>query len=135
LLGAEAALGTIASSASVTAMYRYGRQLEQNFATALLVTSRATNPVATQSGWYLFAGVSASYLANQIFLDGNTFDNDGQEAMNYDNDRVGVTLGLASSWQNFSLTFAVSDLNLDSDDGAGEDYFQFGTLTFAWRHD
>ena len=94
LLGVDGALGTISSSAGLTAMYRYGRQLQHSFTTALLTTSRASNPVAVRSGWFMFAGVNARYLANQIFLDGNTFDNDGQESMEYDNEAVGVTVGV-----------------------------------------
>jgi len=133
LLGTNAALGTISSSVGLTAMYRYGRQLERNFATTLLVSTRASNPLATESGWYLFAGANARYLANQIFLDGNTFDNDGQESMEYDNEVIGVILGMAYSWQDFSLTFILSDLNV-ADDNLTDDYTQFGSLTFAWRH-
>lgn len=135
LLGADAALGTISSSVGVTAMYRYGRQLQHSFPTALLLTSRSSNPVAVLSGWFLFAGVHAHYMPNQIFLDGNTFDNDGQESMEYDNEAIGVTAGIAYAWQNYSLTFAISDLNLIEDNDETGEYFQFGTLTLAWKHD
>jgi hypothetical protein len=54
------------------------------------------------NGWFLFAGVNAHYMANQIFLDGNTFDNDDQESMEYDNGALGVTLGVTHAWQNIS---------------------------------
>ncbi len=135
LLGGDAALGTISSSAGVSAMYRYGSQLEHSFTTALLTTSRTSNPVAVQSGWFLFAGVSASYLANQIFLDGNTFDNDDQEPMEYDNESVGATLGITYAWQRFSMAFAITDLNLAEDNDETGEFSQFGTLTLAWKHD
>jgi lipid A 3-O-deacylase len=134
LLGADAALGTLSSSAGVTAMYRYGRQLERSLATALLIHSRAANPVATRSGWFIYAGMNAHYLANHIFLDGNTFDNDGQESMEYENEAIGVTVGMAYAWQNHSLTFAFSDLNVTEDNCQMEEYSRFGTLTFAWKH-
>ena len=135
MLGADAALGTISSSVGVTAMYRYGRQLQHSFTTALLTTSRASNPVAVRSGWFMFAGVNARYLANQIFLDGNTFDNDGQESMEYDNEAVGVTVGVTYAWQKVSLAFAMSDLNVIEDNEQAGEYSQFGTLTLAWKHD
>ncbi|MCP4769665.1 MAG: lipid A deacylase LpxR family protein [Gammaproteobacteria bacterium] len=135
LLGGDAALGTISSSLGATAMFRYGRQLHRNFATTLLVTDRTANPVATQSGWYLYAATNARYLANNIFLDGNTFDNDGQEPMNYDNEMIGITLGMAYAWESFSLTFAFGDLNVIKDDDEAEEFTEFGTLTLAWKHD
>ena len=114
-------------------MYRYGRELKRSYATALLVSSRAANSVVTQSGWYVFAGLNARYLANQIFLDGNTFDDDGQESMDYDHDTIGATLGVAYSWQDLALTFAVTDLNVSEDNDQVGDYSQFGSLTLAWR--
>jgi hypothetical protein len=43
-------------------------------------------------------------------------------------------MGLAYSWQNFSLTFAVTDHNVNPPDDSAEEYFEFGTLTFAWKH-
>ncbi len=134
LLGTGAALGTISSSIGAAVMFRYGSQLNRTFATALLVNSRTTNPVAIDSGWYLFAGAEASYVVNQIFLDGNTFDDD--ESIDYDGKQLGVTFGLAYSWQNLSLTFAINDLNLNkSGSDPTVEYSEYGTFTLAWRHD
>ena len=113
-------------------MIRYGRQLKQSFATALLIGSRITNPLATQGGWYLFAGVMASYLGNQIFLDGNTYDDDAEE-IEYDEETVGVTVGLAYSWRDLSLTFAINDLNVNEDEDGADEYSEYGTLTVAWK--
>ena len=53
--------------------------------------------------------------------------------MEYDNEVIGVILGMAYSWQDFSLTFILSDLNV-ANDNLTDDYTQFGSLTFAWRH-
>ena len=135
LLGADAALGTIASYVGASVMVRYGEELQRSFATATLGSSRVSNPIATRAGWYLFAGLNANYLANQIFLDGNTFHNEGQEPMDYDPFTLGATLGVAYSWKNLALTFAINDLSLaEKDDNVGE-YSRYGTLTIAWRSD
>jgi hypothetical protein len=134
LLAADARLGTIQSSVGAGAMIRYGRQLKNSYATALLVSSRTTNPVATQTGWYLFAGAMANYVGNMIFLDGNTFDNDGQESVDYDAEQLAVTMGLAYSWNDFSLTFAMNDLNAAANNAADK-FTQYGTLTLAWKLD
>jgi hypothetical protein len=137
LLGADLALGTISSSAGASFMVRYGREIKQSYATALLASSRIVNPVATQNGWYLFAGARASYMANNIFLDGSkSYDNRFGE-IEYQEDRLMVTAGLAYSWENFSLTFAINDLNANEDsvNDSAEEYHQFGTFTLAWKLD
>ena len=133
LLGADAGVGTLSSYVGGSIMYRYGEDLLSSYATATLGASRVSNPVATRSGWYVFAALSANYLANQIFLDGNTFDNDGQEPMDYDPFALGASLGVAYAWSDLALTFAVNDMSLAEDDDNVDEYSRYGTLTVAWR--
>jgi hypothetical protein len=137
LLGADLSLGTMYSSAGTSFMLRYGRQMKNSFASALLVGSRTVNPVATQSGWYLFAGASARYLGNHIFLDGSKSYDDDFGEIEYEEERLTVTAGLAYSWKDWSFTFAINDLNAteDNDNDAAEDYHQYGTFTLAWKLD
>ncbi len=134
LTGADLNVGTISSSAGASIMIRYGTQLSRSYATALLVNQRTANPVATQEGWYLFAGARAGYLANQIFLDGPTYDDDA-ESIDYDEETLSVTAGIAYSWKDFSLTYAINDLNVNEDDDGAEEYSEYGTITAAWRLD
>ena len=135
LLGVDGSLGTISSSIGASLMWRYGSQLETTFATTLLGNGRAINPVATRSGWYWFAGINGQYVANQIFFDGNTYD-DG-ESVDYEPYAVGIIAGLAHSWNKLSFTLAVSDLNVleESDNDSAEEYSEFGTITLAWKLD
>jgi lipid A 3-O-deacylase len=135
LLGADVALGTLSSSAGASFMVRYGRRLKHSYATQLLRTARTSNPVATQTGWYLFAGARASYLANHIFLDGSKAYDDRFEEIDYEENQLGVTAGLAYSWKKLSLTFAINDLNTNDEPEAAEDYSEYGTLTLAWKLD
>jgi hypothetical protein len=137
LLAADLALGTMSSSAGASFMVRYGREMKQSYATSLLAGSRIANPVATQNGWYLFAGARAGYLANHIFLDGSKAYDDRFGEIEYQEDRLMLTTGLAYSWENFSLTFAINDLNAneDSDNDSAEEYHQYGTFTLAWKLD
>ncbi len=132
LTGADLNVGTLQSSIGASAMIRYGRRMKQSYASALLVHQRTSNPVATQEGWYVFAGARAGYLANQIFLDGNTWDDDAEE-LDYTEEVVGVTAGIAYSWKDISFTFAVNDLNVNEDDDGAEEYSEYGTITLAWR--
>jgi hypothetical protein len=135
LLSADLALGTISSSVGAGFMVRYGRQLKNSFATALLFSCRTTNPVSSQNGWYLFAGARASYLGNQIFLDTSKSYDDDFEEIDYQEDRVSVTAGLAYSWKEWSLTFAMNDLNVNEDEDSAEEYSEYGTFTLAWKLD
>ena len=132
LLGADAAIGTISSNLGVSAMFRYGDGLARNFSNVVMISQRASNPVAVNGGWYLFGGIGARYLANQIFLDGNTYDDDA-ESVDYDAGTVPVMLGIAYSWQGLSLSFAINDLNAVESDGndAASDYSRYGSFTLA----
>ena len=136
LLGADAALGTISSYAGTSIMWRYGEQLDRTYATTLLTSGRTTNPVAVETGWYWFAGAAARYTANAIFLDGNTYE-DSREVDEWDNEQLAITTGIAYSWKDWSLTYAINDLNVigDNDNDAVDEYTQYGTLTVAWRGD
>jgi hypothetical protein len=137
LLGADLALGTISSSAGASFMVRYGREMKQSYATALLGSSRTVNPVATQNGWYLFLGARASYLGNHIFLDGSKSYDDKFGEIEYDEAGLALTTGLAYSWENFSFTFALNDLNAEEDsvNDSADEYHKFGTFTLAWKLD
>jgi hypothetical protein len=134
LLGADAAIGTISSNLGAIAMIRYGEGLERNFANTVMLGQRVSNPVSSNEGWYLFGGIGARYVANQIFLDGNTYDDDA-ESIDYDQGTVPVMLGIAYSWDNLSFTFAVNDLNAIENDGndVARDYSRYGSFTLAWR--
>lgn len=134
LLGADGAIGTIASDIGVSALIRFGKGLAQNFANTVMLSQKANNPVSTAGGWYLFGGIGARYVANQIFLDGNTYE-DNVESVDYDPGTVPVMLGFAYSWSDLSFTFTVADLNvIESDENdAAREYGRYGSFTLAWR--
>ena len=137
ILVADGDLGTISSSLGAGIMVRYGAELKRSFASSLLIGSRTSNPLVTNSGWFLFAGAEASYLFNHIFLDTSKSYDDEYEEIDYDGDRVAVTAGLAYAWKNWSATFALNNLNiLNNNDGDPDNEFsEFGTLTVAWKLD
>ncbi len=133
LTGVDAQLGTIQSSVGVSTMYRYGTDLQRTYATALLSDNKTANPVGAVGGWFWFIEARASYLANWIFFNGNTY----KDSHTYDckEETVSVSTGFAYSWKDFSITFAISDLNtlVDNDEDKLDELTQYGTLTFTWR--
>lgn len=135
LLIGEATLGTIDSSLSGSVMLRYGEGLAQSFAMPVLSSTKTSNPVAFKSGWYLYIGVTARHLFNQIFTDGNTFRD--SPSIDAEKSQLGAMIGFAYSWQTVSLTLAVSDINLVGDKLETEfpELTRYGTLTLAWGYD
>ncbi|WP_041452635.1 lipid A deacylase LpxR family protein [Alteromonas naphthalenivorans] len=134
LSNADFALGTIQSSMSTGVTFRYGRNLIESYATTLFNSSRTSNPSAVNGGWYIYGGLQAGYIFNQIFTDGNTFED--SRSVDYDHEYIAATMGLAFSWQSASVTFAVTDSNLIQSGGTEEtleNLTQYGTITFAWQ--
>ena len=125
----EAGFGNLSSFVAGGMLFRFGSGLSSTFATPLLISSRSANPAAIEGGWYLFAGVRFEYVFNLIYTDGNTYRD--SRSIEYDHSQVGITAGLAYSWKNVSVTFALYDSNLSDD--ITRDVTRFGTLTIGWR--
>ena len=130
---AQLEVGTLSSSLSGTLLWRYGRQMERSFPAVLLTSDRATNPVAVEGGWFVYAGAELSYIHNIIFADGNTFVD--SPSIDYDPVELGVMVGLAYSWQDFSVTLSINDLNILGINDSSEitKLTRYGSLTFVWR--
>ncbi len=132
--GVDGKLGTLSSELGVGMVARYGKGLQNTYAAPILASGRIVNPIAIDGGWFVFAGLNGSYTFNQIFTDGNTFKD--SPSVDYDHVQLGGSIGLAYSWQDVSVTFALSDLNMlesiDLEENK-ESLTRFGTLTFAWR--
>lgn len=130
LILGEAGVGTLSSFIASGMLFRFGSDLSRSFATPLLINSRSANPAAIEGGWYLFAGLRFEYVFNLIYTDGNTYRD--SRSIDYDRSQVGITTGVAYSWENVSVTFALYDSNLTDD--LARDITRFGTLTIGWRH-
>ena len=126
----EAGLGTLSSFVASAMLFRFGSDLSRTFATPLLINTRAANPAAIEGGWYFFAGARFEYLFNAIYTDGNTYRD--SRSIDYDHSQIGLTTGLAYSWENVSITLALYESNIS--DEATRDVTRFGALTIGWRY-
>ncbi|MEW8628249.1 MAG: lipid A deacylase LpxR family protein [Candidatus Thiodiazotropha sp.] len=134
ILNSEITLGTIASGIGGGAVLRYGKGLKESYVTTLFNNSRMINPSAINRGWYLYTRIQVGYLFNQIFTDGNTFRD--SRSIDYEHEFIELSTGFAYSWDNYSLSFAVTDVNIlqsGAEEETLENLTQYGTLTFAWR--
>ena len=130
LLIGDAGLGTLSSYVASAMLFRLGDDLGRTFTTPLLINTRSANPAAIKGGWYLFAGVRLEYIFNAIYTDGNTYSD--SRSIDYDQSQIGLTTGLAYSWENVSITFALYESNIS--DETTRDITRFGTLTYGWQY-
>lgn len=134
LTGVDASVGTLRSEVSTGFMLRYGRNIEDSFATFLLAESRTSNPIAVNKGWFVFAGVELGYTFNQIFTDGNTYRN--SRSIDYDHNNNMLSSGLTYSWGDMALAFAINSpfsIGSDEDDREMDKFTRYGTVTFSWQ--
>ncbi len=129
LLGADLAIGTLESQLSTGAMIRMGNGLERSYPSPALNNSRATNPVAVNGGWFIYLGLGASFIGNQIFVNGNTFKD--SPSVELDHTQIGAITGLSYSTGKYSFALAIEDLTLFEDSLEG--VTRFGTFTLAWQ--
>lgn len=73
---ARVSLGNVATYAAVGGMLRFGQNLSSDFGAPLIRPSLSGSSFFDASegfGWYIFGGVEGRAVAQDIFLDGNTF--------------------------------------------------------------
>jgi len=134
LTSANLSLGTLQSLVNTGVTLRYGRDLHNSYATGLLSSSRTANLSAVEGGWFVYAGLNAGYIFNQIFTNGNTFRD--SRSIDYSHEFIGATAGIAYSWEGYSITFGVNNANLlqsGSNQEALSELTEYGTLTFSMR--
>jgi len=129
VLGASGALGNLSSGAAASVVARVGRALETTHATVSLVPNRQVNPTVFggRGIWYAFVGAELRFVANDLLVQGNTFDDDGP-GVTLDRTRVRVSLGASADIGpvGISLVYARFPGNIDDD--------AFGALALTWRY-
>lgn len=69
------AIGTLKSDVTTGLSLRFGHDLASNYATASINPGREINPLAgDNTDWHIFFNISASAVANDILINGNTFE-------------------------------------------------------------
>lgn len=126
------ALGNLYTYAGVGYGMRLGKELERTFGTPAVSPSPGGRKYFTPSeafGWYLFASLEGRYMARNLLLDGNTFeDSHSVDRREWVGD---VLLGAALTWERWQLTYT----NVwRSDEFSGQDgHDKFGSLTLGWH--
>lgn len=135
LIGGQLSLGTIESGLSATSMIRVGRNLKDSYSTILFSESRTSNPIATNNSWFVYAGLSSNYVANQIYTDGNTFSD--SRSIDYDHNYNTFTTGLTYSIGRYGALSLAYHTSLPKGEKQKsiqtEKLNEYGTLTFSWK--
>ena len=86
-------------------------------------------PGRRESSWQVFLTAAGSYVANDITIDGNTFED--SHSVSLEHGQALGSLGFAFSRQNWRLLFAYQ---MGTDEFDEQDYDrEFATLSVAYR--
>ncbi|WP_223670903.1 lipid A deacylase LpxR family protein [Kangiella shandongensis] len=128
---ASGSAGTFSSEVAASAMLRFGSGLEETFPAVSILPGRDINPLAgsTDSHFYTFIAAQASYVFNDIFVDGNTFRN--SHAVTLKHERFIVSAGAVWNWDKWGLLFSVAETSstFEENDHNG----RFGSLSISYR--
>ena len=127
----ELTLGNLSSSIGMGMFFRFGMNLSKSYATTLYNNTRTTNPLSVKKGdWNIYMGTFSKYVFNDILSNGDTLKD--SHSINYKHIRVGALFGLSYAWSNYSLSFAINDMNI-AHSKLIDELEQYGTLTFAMK--
>lgn len=131
LMFASGSAGTYNSDVATSAMIRFGSGLVETFPAVSILPGRDINPMAGSENnhFYMFLGVQARYVFNNILIEGNTFKDSHSVTLKH----VGYTVstGAVWNWEKWGLLFSVAETgsHFKERDGRG----RFGSLSISYR--
>lgn len=89
---------------------RWGRNLQSNFFSASAFPVEKLNSLnSSTNGWYIFVNTSVAYVANDIFMDGNTWQE--SHSVELKNEQLAVSAGVMGNIASWSIAYAFSILS------------------------
>ncbi|PKF62698.1 hypothetical protein CW745_04565 [Psychromonas sp. psych-6C06] len=130
LTGIDGGLGNLRSDIATGIGFRFGQQLTHNFSSSTVFPIQKFNRFRPSPfGWYLFANASASYVANDIFIDGNTFQD--SHSVDLIHPQFTFSAGLVANLYDISLLFTLVN---SSDEYEGQtESSRFGSISLAYH--
>ena len=104
ITGVNAGGGNLSSDLNAGISVRWGQQLESNFlSSSPFLIQRLNSLGSSPNGWYIFANFSSAYVFNDIFIDGNTF----QESNSVDliHWQAGVAIGAQINFCDWNASY------------------------------
>lgn len=128
--GVNAGVGNLLSDANVGISFRWGQQLQSSFSSSSPFVVQKMNGLApSPKGWYIFANLSGSYVLNDIFINGNTFEDSHSVALTHWQAGVAIGAQLNISQWNFiySMIYTTDQYETQTEDT------RFGTLSVTYN--
>ncbi|MCK5819954.1 MAG: lipid A deacylase LpxR family protein [Psychromonas sp.] len=92
ITGGGGGVGNLKSDLSVGLTARWGTSLQKSFDIAPIFATQQFNSLSpSPSGWYFFTNITGSYVFNDIFIDGNTFQD--SHSVDLINDQFALSFG------------------------------------------
>ena len=125
-------VGNFQSAAKAGFAMRWGKNLQRSFPTFSLQADREVNPLALSpaNDFYFFAGMRGGYLANDIFINGNTFkDSHSVPIEHIQNDAsAGIVWSIGRYGFVFQISSSTSKTTLISERE------KFGAFSLTYHH-
>ncbi|MCW8995352.1 MAG: lipid A deacylase LpxR family protein [Psychromonas sp.] len=123
-------IGNFRSDLGTAVGLRWGVELQNSFATASAFPSQKFNRAHySPNGWYFFANASASYVANDIFMDGNTFSD--SHSVDLIHLQCGTSFGVMANIYNWNVVYTLLHLS-DQYEGQNE-RSRFGSISITYH--
>ena len=132
---ANAGVGNVSSEATVGVVFRFGTQLKRTYPAMSLLPGREVNPMsgAKFGSYYFFTGFGGRYQANNIIVNGNTFQDNGHN-ITLEHGQDMFVIGFSYSFGNWSILYSFasqSELVKEDIDGRND----FGSMSISWAFD
>jgi len=130
LAGVDGGVGNLRSDIATGIGMRFGRDLKRNFSSATVFPVQKFNGFhASPYGWNLFLNLSASYVANDIFINGNTFSD--SHSVELIHPQAAISMGFMANIYDVSILFTLLHMT-DEYEGQAE-ATQFGSIAFTYH--
>jgi lipid A 3-O-deacylase len=128
---AGAGIGNLESAAKAGIAIRWGTNLRYSFPSFSLQVDRQINPLSLspEDDYYLFLGLRAGAVFNNILIDGNTFKDSHSVPLEHYQDQVST--GIVWSIGRSAFVFQVSSISSGTEIISARD--EFGAVSFTHR--
>jgi len=131
LMGLQAGAGNLRSDIGAAVGLRWGIELTKNFSSASAFPIKKFNNANNNAhGWYLFVNSSAFYVGNDIFMDGNTFQDSHSVALIHQ--QFAVSAGVMVDFQQWNFVYTLFQ---QSDQYQGQnEASRYGSITVSYNY-
>lgn len=126
------ALGNLYDYASAGVGIRLGRRLDNQYTTPGMAPYSSSNMMFSRDrhfNWYVFANAQGRFMARNLLLDGNTFED--SHSVNKRQWVGDLEFGGAISWDRYNLSLTTMKRSREFERQDGADYFGVVTLS-SW---